>query len=98
MASIATATPITEVLGARCGDTILGDGGYIALKVAQRSGLSDDLTTAEAVIATQDGRAMRNGWHVGDEAEAVYFERYDITGRRSHGWIDSKTRQMVQAG
>ena len=51
-----------------------------------------------AAIATQDGRWIVGGWHEGPEAEAIYFERYDSTGRTSHGWIDSASRRLVQAG
>ncbi len=45
-----------------------------------------------------DGRGMRNGWHSGDEADAVYVERHDLGVCVFHGFIDSVSRKLVQAG
>lgn len=55
---------------------------------------------AEAVTLTQDGRGYnRDGWHQGDDGEdAVYVERWTASGREFHGWIDSRSRKLVQAG
>jgi hypothetical protein len=42
------------------------------------------------------------GWHEGESAEQVYVERYEMRGaafvRVFHGWIDSESRKLVQAG
>lgn len=54
---------------------------------------------AESVILTSDGRGVhRSGWHVGDESEWVYVERWTAEGRVFHGFIDSVTRKLVQVG
>lgn len=47
---------------------------------------------------TADGRAMRNGWHAGAEADAIYVERHDAGRCVFHGFIDSVSRKLVQAG
>jgi hypothetical protein len=56
----------------------------------------------ESATATADGRHMAHGWHTGPEAEWVYVERYAIAdGNVSltfHGWIDSVSRKLLQAG
>jgi hypothetical protein len=60
--------------------------------------------TAEVTgyTATQDGRQAWPAWAFGDgEAEAteIYYERFDENGlRRAHGWVDAKSRKIVQTG
>lgn len=87
-----------EFLRARCGETVMGDDGFIALKVTARYDLQAD-GTALSILATQDGRgAVCGEWHAGPEAEAVYFETWTLAGRMDHGWIDAVTRKVVQTG
>lgn len=62
--------------------------------------------TAEVVglVATEDGRGYQNEWHLtadGHQADIedwVYFERYDLGHRVSHGYIDPTSRKIVQTG
>lgn len=56
--------------------------------------------SAAPITATYsaDGRAMRNGWHTGAEADAVYVERHAGGQCVFHGFIDSVSRKLVQAG
>lgn len=92
--------PITE---APCGSVVpFADGDLI---VSQRLGVEfqdEDLRPAgraEQVVLTSDGRHYnRKGWHEGPEAEPVRVERWDASGRIFHGWIDSVSRQLTQAG
>lgn len=52
------------------------------------------------VVLTGDGRSYRRGgWHEGPElGEPVYVEVWGVVGRTFHGWIDSVSRKLVQAG
>jgi hypothetical protein len=53
----------------------------------------------ESVTLTSDGRHYDvRGWHEGPEAGSVYVERWTPAGRTFHGWIDSRSRRLVQAG
>lgn len=66
--------------------------------VVARNDIAGDGTAASAVL-TADGRGYdTSGWHDGPEADSVYVERWTAEGRAFHGWIDSATRQLVQAG
>lgn len=52
-----------------------------------------------AAVVTADGRSYLPEWHTGPESgDAVYVERHDETGCAFHGWIDSISRRIVQAG
>jgi hypothetical protein len=54
---------------------------------------------AESVVLTADGRRYDDrGWHEGPEAEWIYVERWTAAGREFHGWIDSVSRRILQAG
>lgn len=74
------------------------------LRVVLRAGLINwtpelGAEGAEEVTLTSDGRQYAPGWHSGDVAEWVYVERWTRgVGRTFHGWIDSVSRQLVQAG
>ena len=76
----------------------------ITLTVCQREGITSQAGPCQELIATEDGRGSRVdfGWHLpdvdGPEAEWVYFERHNIAGLVSHGWIDSASRKLLQAG
>jgi hypothetical protein len=86
--------------------TFVGYGGIKVTTVQASFGVVPVETvlngTARAieVTATSDGRGARtDAWHRGDESgQAVYVERYSDRGREFHGWIDSETRMLVQAG
>ena len=47
-----------------------------------------------------DGRSfICSRWHEGEPSEeAVYVERITAEGRAFHGFIDSRSRRLVQAG
>lgn len=53
---------------------------------------------AAEVTLTADGRRYEAGWHSGPEAEWIYVERWTAAGREFHGWIDSVSRRLLQAG
>jgi hypothetical protein len=91
-----------DVLSAPTGAEVVTEG--MTLRVHSRSFGSISLAELQAgapateVILTSDGRGYELGWHEGPEAEAVYLERWDTTGRVFHGWVDSVSRRLVQAG
>jgi hypothetical protein len=103
---------LVETLGFRAlktRETFVGVGG-VELVVSQLgwdAGTSIEEVEAGALatrlIGTQDGRHYAaGGWHEGESAEQVYVERYEMRGaafvRVFHGWIDSESRKLVQAG
>lgn len=100
-------TPLAEILRAPIGAEILGDGGHMRLVLTMRewrSGMSAE-GPAYLAAATQDGRRVYYGeWHREeidgpyDAREAVYAEVYAEIGRVFHGWIDARTRKVVQSG
>ena len=54
---------------------------------------------AEVVTLTADGRGVDlTEWHTGAEGEWIYFERIAADGTGSHGWVDSESRKLLQAG
>lgn len=64
-------------------------------------GVMANTISATSIELTQDGRHMVRGWHTaedGPETDWVFFEVWDATGRRSHGWIDSVSRKLLQVG
>lgn len=85
-----------EILSAPCGTEFEIDG--MTLIVNRRVGLSCIGGKAVQVTLTSDGRARLDGWHTGPEAEWVYTERWNAAGRQFHGWLDSVSRQLTQAG
>jgi len=95
-----------EVASLKTGHDIYSPNYGGSLKV---SGLGYGKVSSESVIAghakpisaelSADGRHFRTGaWHEGPEAEPVYVERHDQRGCFFHGWVDSVSRQLVQAG
>jgi hypothetical protein len=59
----------------------------------------DGLAKPVAASLSADGRGFDSEtWHKGPEAEAVYVERHDARGCFFHGWVDSASRRLVQAG
>lgn len=67
------------------------------LMVVALHGISPEGGAAE-VTATSDGRRVEHSWHVGPESgEVAYFET-ERAGRRSHGYVDLVSRQIVQVG
>ena len=58
-----------------------------------------DAETPIEVTLTSDGRHYdRHGWHKGPTAEDVRVERWTPQGMVFHGYIDSVSRHLVQAG
>jgi hypothetical protein len=104
-------TTITEnVLSLKMRDHFVNQDG-MTLIVNYRlwpQGTSDDDVIENRVPSiltelTSDGRfAVTNEYHQGDEANWVYVERWENqdgnTVRTFHGWIDSVSRCLLQAG
>ena len=92
------ATPVVQILFTPVGRTVYGDGGYMPLIVAERSGEGLE----SRVIVTTDGRPVLKQWHSGpedaDEGESVFFEEYTKAGRVCHGWVSVVSRKLVQVG
>ena len=85
------------VLSSPCG-TKLDTGDGIVLIVNHRHAVGDD-GTPEFVTLTEDGRFYsEDGWHADPEDKCVYVERWTAKGREFHGFIDSVSRKLVQAG
>jgi hypothetical protein len=96
---------VADVLTAPTGSEVVTDG--MTLRVTHRTwspgadeaALLAGHLPADEVTLTSDGRHYnRQGWHEGPTGEAVYVERWDSTGRVFHGWVDSVSRRLVQAG
>jgi hypothetical protein len=63
----------------------------------------EDVLSGEAkpIAATlsADGRSWIAQWHEGPESdESIYVETHDRWGCRFHGYVDSVSRRIVQAG
>ncbi len=95
---------LADILTTPCGSTV-DTGAGPGLIVHQR--VFPDGTTlgnikagasASQVVLTGDGRRYEAYWHTGPEAEWVYMERWNADGREAHGWIDSVSRRLLQAG
>lgn len=60
--------------------------------------LDETLQPAEVTL-TMDGRAaFTSEWHQGPETDWVFVERWTPLGRVFHGWVDSASRRLLQAG
>ena len=94
---VATATTLQRVFSPKYGaDLIVNQVSYGQVPVEDV--FSGAALPIEATL-TADGRHYdRRGWHEGAEAEAVYVERHTREGCVFHGWIDSVSRRLVQAG
>jgi hypothetical protein len=95
----------TAILSTPCASTY-DTGAVGALTVNHRTwpvgtsweAIEAGLPAAEATL-TGDGRHYdRRGGHEGPVAEWVYVERFSARGREFHGWIDSASRKLLQAG
>lgn len=88
-------TTTHEVLSAPCGTALDLDG--MTMIVNHRHNVLDGV--AFEVILTSDGRRYEGLWHDGPEAdESVYVERWGLSGREFHGFIDPVTRRITQVG
>jgi hypothetical protein len=94
-----------DVLSARTGAEVVTEG--MTLRVNRRSwsrgaeeaAIIAGTLPADEVVLTSDGRHYdHHGWHEGPEADAIYVERWTRQGREFHGWVDSVSRRLVQAG
>jgi len=65
---------------------------------AELRALLDAEVPVEVTLTSDGGRYSQNGWHTGEEAEWVQVERWTPEGRVFHGFIDSVSRRLVQAG
>lgn len=100
------AADLTTILSTDCMGSFVGFEG-IALQVVARSfpkdadlaGIVAGAVAATECTATEDGRYVDlTGWHEGASAAEVYYERYSSRGREAHGWVDARTRKLVQSG
>lgn len=87
-------TPIEEMQAASVGDSVIGAGGSRMRVAIRRDGM---------VTITDDGEIANTGaWHQvevdGPVADHVYVERWSGVGREFHGWIDSRSRKLLQTG
>lgn len=89
----------------RTGQTIESIGGptltvyHVSYGHAEISDVLAGTATAVEATATEDGRPVLPTWQIGPgSGHEIYFERFGLTGRRSHGWVDAETRQIVQTG
>lgn len=102
---------IGEIMGEvwsslRCGDRVASVDGEILVVTRVSYGRDADETevlahTAPAVevVLSSDGRWVESqAWHDGPEAEWVAYERWTSEGRVAHGFIDSVSRRLLQAG
>jgi hypothetical protein len=96
------ATPTVDqfdILKLDCGDRFQHNG--IEVQVATRSfGRVESVENATPVevVATSDGRPADRRWHEGiRKGEDVYYALVTPT-RVYHGWLDGKTRRVVQTG
>lgn len=91
------------------GATIPSDGGALIVAVrafptdADADAIVSGKVAPASVIATADGGAAIIGeFHSGPEADWVYVEQYarigDAEARTFHGFVDSESRKLVQAG
>lgn len=54
---------------------------------------------ADEVYLSSDGRGFVAAWHSGAESgESAYVEIRRVNGPSFHGWVDSESRKIVQAG
>lgn len=100
---VSTIAPASAILYSRCRDQIATDGGVLTIsQMAWAEGVTVemiDFTPATTAVLTSDGRHANTAeWHVGPEAEWVYVERWDTTGRAFHGWVDGTSRKLLQTG
>lgn len=55
----------------------------------------------EQIMLSADGRHWLDAWHRdvdGQLADAVYVEKHTTGGAVFHGWVDARSRRVVQAG
>lgn len=59
-----------------------------------------DVTDWTDVVLTADGGRVDNAWHVGPESGTpVRYERWSVlVGRKAHGYVDPRSRRIVQTG
>jgi hypothetical protein len=97
---------LAEVMAAKLRDSV-DTGAAGVLTVASRSfgteasieSVLDGTAVAESVTLTSDGRgALTTAWHEGAENAWVFVERWTAAGRVFHGFVDSVTRKLLQAG
>ena len=95
--------PVAQVLATPVTGTVETEGMTLTV-VSRYHGLRSIAASwvcpALGAVLTADGRGARlDAWHQGPESrEAVYVERWGDDGRRFHGWVDSESRLLVQAG
>lgn len=106
MTSILSTTIVDDVFGAPMRAAIYSPnyGGDLLVvgKSYPKGSNVDDVVAGrirpESVMLSSDGRHWLDGWHHGDEADAIYVERHMTGGCVFHGYVDSASRRIVQTG
>lgn len=99
-------TITAQVLSTRVGQSVETPaqmGPLVCVGRSYPAGTTYDMVedgSAEVLSAkfSADGRTWTGEWHSGPEADAVYVERWGADGSGFHGWVDSVSRRIVQAG
>lgn len=96
---------LAEVMEAKPGDRVDTGAAGVLVAVQRTFGVVpvesvlDGTAVAESVTLTSDGRgALTTTWHEGPENAWVFVERWTPAGRVFHGFVDSVTRKLLQAG
>ena len=83
-------------------DTVQSENYPLPLTVVGRSFPLSDRTgsgPANEIKLSADGRSFSTAWHRGPESDdSTYVEIIRTDGPSFHGWVDAKSRQIVQAG
>ena len=106
MYSIPTRPSAAQVLAVRCGASI--DTASCGHLTVNRRTFAPGTTDMEAINGTgqvveallsTDGRGYTGRWHEGpDSGDTAYVERWTPEGLAFHGFVDSVSRDLVQAG
>jgi hypothetical protein len=92
----ATITSHFDLLDLDCFDRFTHNG--IEVTVVHREKIDEATGRASEMCATSDGRRAGRDWHEGaQEGQPVYYVLVTPT-RIFHGWLDSKSRNVVQTG
>ncbi len=98
LAAILDANLRDEIDTGSCGVLVVNQITYPRATPIEK--VLDHSARAESVTLTSDGRSYyQGGWHEGETyGDSVYVERWTAEGRVFHGFVDSVTRKLVQAG
>lgn len=93
-----TTAPVDHIdlLKLDCMDRFMHNG--MEVTVVQRNSIDERTGAAQEMVATTDGSRAGRDWHEGvQEGEPVYYVLATQT-HVFHGWLDGKSRNIVQTG